>query len=78
MIESDEKTDPDQLCRSWTDVTWEGRSLTFSKPIYLYPELLQTEKREISGSQLSFYCFRAQNFNVSVPERQFIQQVFFV
>lgn len=34
MIESNEKTDPDQLCRCWTDVTWEGRrltSLTFNK-----------------------------------------------
>lgn len=30
MIESDEKTDPDQLCRCWTDVTWEGRRLTLT------------------------------------------------
>lgn len=37
-------------CRSWMDVTWEGRSLTFSKPS-TFIQSFYKQKREISGSE---------------------------
>lgn len=65
MIESDEKTDPDQLCRCWTDVTWEGRRLTFSKPSTVIQSFYK-QKREKSVDPNFLFIASEHKFLIKV------------